>query len=131
MRSLTLAMLSAAMLLQCDLATADPTRPDSTQPVASAPAPAVSATTAATTTGSPATTAAARPEVVKVKPQPTADNLYAIECRSSPPPTGTRLGATRECHTVHEWNERQQDSQDKLQLTQEHALMGLAGPPGK
>jgi len=77
----------------------------------------------------PATT-----QTAQAKPVPTAtaavSNLDEIECRTSPPTTGTRLGATRECHTVREWNKRQQDSQDNLKLTQEHGLMGLAGKPG-
>jgi hypothetical protein len=127
MRFLAVLAVSAAVLTPA-LAFADPGQPQAV--------PAADAQSAATT-ASAAASPAAQPapgkvqEVVRVTQPPVADNLDRIECRSSPPPTGTRLGASRECHTVREWNVRQQDSQQKLQETQMHADMGLAGPPGK
>jgi hypothetical protein len=41
-------------------------------------------------------------------------NLDEVVCKNSAPPTGTRLGGGRECHTQREWNQRQIDSQRAL-----------------
>lgn len=38
----------------------------------------------------------------------TAD-LNRTICRMGPPPTGSRLGAERECHTEREWNDIRQE----------------------
>ena len=51
-------------------------------------------------------------------------NLDEIVCRNSAPATGTRLGGGRECHTVREWNQRQQDAQ---QYTRQQQVMGYTG----
>jgi hypothetical protein len=53
-------------------------------------------------------------EVVKVTQPPRADNLDEIVCKTSPPETGTRLGGSRECHTVRDWNTRQKNAQAVL-----------------
>ena len=45
-------------------------------------------------------------------------NLDEIVCRSSPPPTGSRLGGGRECHTVRQWNEREREDQRMVQQQQ-------------
>jgi uncharacterized protein YfaP (DUF2135 family) len=85
----------------------------------------------------PATTAQAAP-VATANGQATAaqpaapvtqassqSDLDRIECRSQPPMTGTRLGATRECHTVRAWNERMHENQEYLR--EQQGNMGLNG----
>jgi hypothetical protein len=43
-----------------------------------------------------------------------------IVCRMEPPPTGTRLGGRRVCHTQHDWDEQMKAAQrltmDKQQV---------------
>jgi cytochrome c5 len=41
-------------------------------------------------------------------------NLDEVVCKNSPPPTGSRLGGGRECHTQREWDQRQKEAQDAL-----------------
>jgi hypothetical protein len=114
MRFLAILAVSAAVLTPA-LASADPDQAQA-QPAMQAQAPAAPAQQTAQAAPAGANSGGA--------------NLNEIECRSQPPTTGTRLGATRECHTVREWNQRQQDSQQKLQETQMHGLTGFAGPAG-
>ncbi|HLY05553.1 MAG TPA: hypothetical protein VKR31_07390 [Rhizomicrobium sp.] len=54
-------------------------------------------------------------------------NLDEIVCKSSPPPTGSRLGGGRECHTVRQWNEREREAQD---ITRQQELTGYNRPGG-
>ena len=100
-------------------------------PAATATAPAAPAATPAATTsmapdaaasaplaaGAPATAASAS----------TSADLDKIECRTTAPPTGTRLGGGRECHTVRQWNERMQDSQRALIKEQQTGFRGSSG----
>jgi opacity protein-like surface antigen len=119
MRFLAIFAVSAALLTSV-AALADPGQPQ-TAPAAEAQAPTAPAPTQ-TAQASPAPAAAA-----------TEGNLDQIECRSSPPPTGTRLGATRECHTLAQWKQREQDSQDNLRKNQMqgHQVQQLSTPGGK
>jgi hypothetical protein len=77
--------------------------------------PAQSATTSQGASGQPA-------ERVVVQGTTTNDNTGAnldeIVCRSEPPATGTRLGASRECHTVRQWNDRERQDQRMIQQQQ-------------
>lgn len=51
-----------------------------------------------------------------------------IVCHSTPAPTGTRIGAGRECHTQKQWDEMRQQDQQTLNSVQ---LKGMATrPPG-
>ena len=94
--------------------------------VAAFGAPALAmADEAQTTTQAPAATATQAPggqpdAAVAVQPQATssAADLDRIECRSSPPPIGSRLGPTRECHSVRDWNAREQQDQHTLRKMQ-------------
>ena len=59
--------------------------------------------------------------------QPPAEDPDQIICKTSPPPTGTRLGGGRECHTKREWDDQQKLNQQALQDAQ---TKGLEGNPG-
>jgi hypothetical protein len=111
MRFFAILAVSAAALTPA-LASADPGQPQT--------APA--ATLATTATPASQQTAQATPVAA---PANSGANLDQIECRTGTPPTGTRLGATRECHTVREWNKRQQDSQDIMRRTQAMGEEGM------
>jgi hypothetical protein len=50
---------------------------------------------------------------------PDADKMV---CRSMDPPTGSRLGSRRECHTQAEWDERSREDQAKTNQIQEHGF---------
>ena len=90
MRKVLLASVGVLGLLVSDgIAAADPATPASSN--------------TSTTQATPATTTT----------QDTAD-LDRIVCKTGPAPTGSRLGATRECHTVREWNRRQLEQQQEL-----------------
>ena len=54
-------------------------------------------------------------------------NLDEVVCKNSAPPTGSRLGGGRECHTQREWNQRQLDSQNALLRQQQ---TGYKSPGG-
>lgn len=69
-----------------------------------APATAPTAATAATAAGAPAKTA----ESVTV-------DANRISCVASDPPTGSRLGAHRTCHTQAEWDRIRADSAMTMQ----------------
>ena len=86
--------------------------PDSAAP-ANAPATSAQAAPAAPA-AQPATAAPAAP-VAQADATP---NLDEIVCRASPPPTGSRLGGGRECHTVRQWNEREREDQRIVQQQQ-------------
>jgi hypothetical protein len=83
--------------------------------------PAQSSTNSQGASGQPA-------ERVVVRGTTTSDNTGAnldqIVCRSEPPATGTRLGASRECHTVRQWNDRQRQDQRMLQQQQSVGMGG-------
>jgi hypothetical protein len=50
-----------------------------------------------------------------------------VVCRMGPPPTGTRLGSTRECHTQREWD-RIREEQANMVSGRQNALG--CGPSG-
>jgi hypothetical protein len=62
------------------------------------------AQTAPTTSSTPAT--------------PTDADMDQVVCHSMPPPTGSLLGAHRECHTQREWTARQQQAEQEIEKTQ-------------
>jgi len=43
-----------------------------------------------------------------------ANDLDRIVCKSGPPPTGSRIGVGRECHTQREWDRRMHEQQQEL-----------------
>lgn len=53
-----------------------------------------------------------------------------IVCKSSPPPTGSRLGGGRECHSQREWDAREKEAQKQLQDKQMHGLQSCIGSCG-
>jgi hypothetical protein len=125
MRVLAVLVLSSAVLAP-GLGAADPAQPEPTTTMQPAPA-APSATAAASAQSAQAPAAAAAPTA-------SADagvNLDEIVCHSEPPPTGSRLGATRECHTVRQWNEREKEAQSIVGGSQMRGLAAPAGPPAK
>ena len=57
-----------------------------------------------------------------------ATDADQIECRVTPPPTGSRLGGGRECHSHLQWMQREKDSE---KATEQLEMRGLQGkPPG-
>jgi len=97
MRALALFALTTALLVPA-LASADPMQPQSAPAANAEAAPAAG----------PASASQAMAGV----------DLDAIVCRSTPPPTGSRLGGGRECHTVRQWNDRQRQDQQMLEMQQ-------------
>jgi hypothetical protein len=60
--------------------------------------------------------------------QASTTNPDQIVCRATPPPTGSRLGGGRECHTQRDWDQMQKDARRALE---EKQMLGLQGsPPG-
>jgi hypothetical protein len=49
-------------------------------------------------------------------------NLDEIVCKTTPPPTGSRLGGGRECRTQREWNQREVDAQTALRHQQDQGF---------
>jgi hypothetical protein len=115
MRALTLLALTTALLIPA-LASADPAQPQS-PPAANAEAmPATTAPSQATAPQMSAPASAAAPATSS--DVMAGVDLDAIVCRSTPPPTGSRLGGGRECHTVRQWNDRQRQEQQMLETQQ-------------
>ena len=85
------------------------------------PAPAVaSGQTAPMQSAAPAQMAAAAPAAdVSARDQ--------IVCKMTPPPTGSRLGGQRECHTQAQWDERMKENQDQVTREQNTPLGGGMG----
>ncbi|HEX4534018.1 MAG TPA: hypothetical protein VH000_07290 [Rhizomicrobium sp.] len=110
------AIACAAILSSMGMASADPSATDASAPAAATPAttavqPTAPATTTATATPAPAATST--PESASVQ----AD-LDKVVCRQNQVATGSRLGATRVCHTQRQWAEIQHNSQDQLSRNQ-------------
>ncbi len=55
----------------------------------------------------------------------TGPDAGKIVCKSGPPPTGTRLGATRVCKTQGEWDRERREAQDNL--TRMQTQRGVTG----
>jgi hypothetical protein len=130
MRLMSLVALSAAALLSPQFAGADPAQQQAVQSAGSAPTVAATTPASSSTVPAPAATGSAMAapapgaprEVVKVTATRPTDDLDVIECRTSPPETGTRLGGSRECHTVRDWKVRQQQAQDMLAHNQSNGM---------
>jgi hypothetical protein len=126
MRALLVAVLcSGAMLGQTALAdpaqremSAVPTTSAQTQSSMPLAAPVQSAT-------APAAPAGVAP--VAARSASTEVNLDEIVCRETPPTTGTRFGGGRECHSVRQWRQRQEDSQRILRQQQKVGFQGSGG----
>lgn len=113
MRILAILALSVAVLTPA-LASADPDQLQTTPAAEAQAAPAQQTAQAA-----PAAAVAAASDA----------DLDKVECRTGTPATGTRLGASRTCHTVREWNNIQKDSQEMLKNTQMSGHeFGLSNP---
>jgi hypothetical protein len=50
---------------------------------------------------------------------PTDADLDQVVCHSMAAPTGSLLGAHRECHTQREWNARQQQAEQQINRDQQ------------
>lgn len=122
MRVLPAFVFVTAAILAPGLGAADPAQPATTT-AATAPATAAPSATATATAQSAA--AAAAPAAPATASADAGVNLDQVVCRSEPPTTGTRLGATRECHTVRQWNERQREDQRLLEQQQSGALKNM------
>ena len=57
-----------------------------------------------------------------------SSNPDQIVCRRTAPPTGSRLGGGRECHSQREWDQRAEEARKALQEDQMRGL--TAGQPG-
>ncbi len=53
--------------------------------------------------------------------QPAVDADKTV-CRTMPPPTGSRIGTRRECHTQGEWDQMQRQNQQEIQRAQSTSL---------
>ena len=115
----TVFMISLAVLWPVSLLAQSSSAAPTSQPATTAQAAPV-----ATANGQATAPQAAAPSAPAAQASSQSD-LDRIECRSQPPMTGTRLGATRECHTVRAWNERMHEDQQYLQSQQQN--MGLSG----
>jgi hypothetical protein len=76
------------------------------------------------TLGILALSGAALAQTASAPSQPPQDDPDQIICKVTPPPTGTRLGGGRECHTKREWDQQKKDSQDATSHAQQMGLMG-------
>ena len=57
------------------------------------------------------------------QPTTTSDaDADKIVCKSMDPPTGSRLGSRRECHTQREWDDRTREDQKKTDAIQQHGF---------
>lgn len=117
MRVFAILALSAAALPLAALA--DPAPAEAPAPAATQTAPVAAPTMTAQTSAAAAAPAAATAS--------TGANLDEIECRTTPPPTGSRLGGGRECHTVREWNDRMREDQRMIEQRQNVPLVGRGG----
>jgi len=105
----------AALVAFGGIASADPTGSTPSDQSANTSTPAQTQPAPAVTTATPAASAS------------TSEDLDRIVCKSGPPPTGSRLGSTRECHTQREWDLRQQEQQQEL--TRQQINRGITGGP--
>jgi hypothetical protein len=105
MRALGFLTVSALIALAPTMGAADPGAEQPTPPQAASPTP---------------------PTVTIIAPaQQTASelvNLDEVVCRNEAPATGTRLGGGRECRTVREWKQREQQAQD---ITRKAEIVGF------
>jgi hypothetical protein len=105
MRSLVSAGVFGVAMMLGSVAIADPaSQPTTAQPVVATP-----------TTQTTSTAAAA---------SQSDENM--VICRERQSATGSRLGASRECHTKHEWDARLNDNQ-RMVIQQQQT--GLSGNP--
>jgi len=77
--------------------------------------------------GFPVVTFADPPQTADTAQTP-IDNPDEIICKQTPPPTGSRLGGGRECHTRRQWEQMQKDARE---VTQDRQTRDLElGPQG-
>jgi hypothetical protein len=58
---------------------------------------------------------------------PVTNNRDVVVCKRVPSATGTRLGATKECHTQREWDERRSSDREMTERAQEGDSRGSPG----
>ncbi|HTT82588.1 MAG TPA: hypothetical protein VMF67_03825 [Rhizomicrobium sp.] len=116
MRALPVLLISAVSLLPPALANADPAQPQQPSASASATSAAMPAPAATAQQSAPATQMTQAPAAPAPETAANGANLDEIVCKSEPPQTGTRLGGSRECHTVRQWNERMRQDQRMTQI---------------
>ena len=66
-----------------------------------------------------------RPIIAMIVSEPDR-NANMVICRENQAATGSRLGASRECHTKKEWDERRSGNQRTIENAQQ---IGLTGNP--
>lgn len=116
MRILTMVLVSAATLAFSALARAEPVQVRTAAAAAVPPAPATMPTVTVT---------AKVPQAAPATAARTASDPDEIECLTTPPRTGSRLGGARECHTRRDWDRRRKESRSILSGMQ---MRGLQGP---
>jgi hypothetical protein len=75
-----------------------------------------------------AETALANDTVTVVAPNGSAaqpNGLDQVVCQNGPAPTGSRIGATRECHTQREWDRMRQEQRHVIETHQ--TMIGSGG----
>jgi hypothetical protein len=111
-RNVTLILIAGTAIVASTcvaLADSTPVSPPAPTATATGPAPA-------TVPVAPTTTATAA----------TDDN--EIICKTGGPPIGSRLGASRECKTKHDWDaDRQRSEQDLARFQDTHAGVAMPG----
>jgi hypothetical protein len=114
MHKVCLLLVSAGALLAAPaLSLADPVAAGNNTTSTLPPAATVTAPPGAQNSMTPAPAMAAAPAPANQTASSDVD-LDRIVCKSGAPPTGSRLGATRSCKSVRDWNAQEKDSQDTL-----------------
>lgn len=73
----------------------------------------------------------AQSPAAQATPSPANNDPDAIVCRTGAPPTGSRLGAQRVCHTQKQWDQLQQDTAREVGIMQGGSGTPLGGGGGK
>jgi hypothetical protein len=60
---------------------------------------------------------------------PVTNNRDVVVCKRVPSATGSRLGATRECHTQGEWEDRRRQDREMTERAQNSDRRGCSNPP--
>jgi hypothetical protein len=126
MRVLAILAVSAAALPLVALADPAPVQAPAPAATQAAPMQAAAQTAPSPTMTAQVTPAPAAPAAASADADVGAD-LDKVVCRSTAPPTGSRLGGGRECHTVRQWNERERNDQRMLE---QHQSVAYHGPGG-
>jgi len=86
--------------------------------------PWIGGASAATTAMSADPVSTTTPNAASTTPDSDPDKIV---CKQMPPPTGSRIGSRRECHTQAEWDQMARNDQEALARSQ---AMGYQQNPG-